>query len=115
MSYSNKHENYCMLFGTKPTSSVVLETKMVQNLLDHLVLKQNHLTKSVQFPKVLDQVKSDDANFELSVSNSIQKLTLYHRSSAYKSSYKNVVGKSIGIIFVNSRTKDLPYDSRLVT
>ena len=55
-------------------------------------------------------MKTDDASFELAVSNSIEKLTLYHRSSAYKYSYKNVVGKSIGMVFVNSATLNKDYN-----
>ena len=37
-------------------------------------------------------------------------MTLYHRSSTYKHTYDNVVGKSIGVVFINTcATKDLPY------
>ena len=110
LTESTKYSNFCMLFGTKPAKFVLLETKMVENLLDHLMLKRDVVRKTVPFPRVLDQMKSDDANFELSVSNSIQKLILYHRSSAYKHSYKNVVGKSIGMIFINNGTHGLPYN-----
>ena len=60
-------------------------------------------------------MKSDDASFELAISNSIQKLTLYHRSSAYKSSYKNVVTRSIGLVFVNYETKGKPYNKTLAS
>ena len=64
---------------------------MVENLLDHLILKQNPITKTVEFPSVLEQIRTDDAKFELSVSNTIKKLTLYNRSSVYRSKYENVV------------------------
>lgn len=47
-------------------------------------------------------MKADDANFELNVSNTIEKLTLYHRTSIFRRKFENVVGKSIGIIFTNS-------------
>ena len=55
---------------------------------------------------MLYQIKTDDASFEVVVSNTIEKMTLFHRSSTYKNSYENVVGKSIGVVFVNSKTKN---------
>ena len=33
--------NFVMIFGTTPSNQVLLETKMVENLLDHLILKQD--------------------------------------------------------------------------
>ena len=63
---------------------------------------------------MLEQIRTDDAKFELAVSNTIKKLTLYNRSSVYRRKYENVVSKSIGLIFVNTGTntkaKNLPYD-----
>ena len=43
-----------MIFGTNPSMQVLLETKMVENLLDHIILKQNPKTKTVEFPSVLE-------------------------------------------------------------
>ena len=109
-----KHSNFCMIFGTTPANQVLLETKMVENLLDHIILKQHPKLKIVEFPSVLEQIRTDDAKFELAVSNTIKKLTLYHRSSVYKRKYENVVSKSIGLIFVNTGTKNLPYNSESI-
>ena len=103
-----------MIFGTTPSNQVLLETKMVENLLDHIILKQHPKLKIVEFPSVLEQIRTDDAKFELAVSNTIKKLTLYHRSSVYKKKYDNVVSKSIGLIFVNTGTKNLPYNSESI-
>ena len=82
---------------------------MVENLLTHIKNKQDPKYQSVEFPSVLDQIKTDDAEFELSISNTIAKLQLYHRSSKYKHDFSNNVEKSIGLVFVNTTTKDLPY------
>ena len=60
-----------MLFGAKPLKGVALETKMVENLLDHLMLKQHPVRKTISFPRDLDQLKTDDASFELNASNTI--------------------------------------------
>ena len=106
-----KHSNFVMIFGTTPSNQVLLETKMVENLLDHLILKQHPKLKIVEFPSVLEQIRTDDAKFELAVSNTIKKLTLYHRSSVYKRKYENVVSKSIGLVFVNTGTIKKPYNA----
>ena len=34
---------------------------------------------------------------------------MYHRNSLYKAKFRNEVGDVIGIIFVNTKTKDLPF------
>ena len=33
------YANYCLIFGTTPSNLVALDTKMVENLLDHIILK----------------------------------------------------------------------------
>ena len=44
-----KYSNFCLLFGTKPARQVTLDTKMVENILDHLMLKRD-ARQTVQFP-----------------------------------------------------------------
>ena len=48
------HSNFVMIFGTTPSNQVLLDTKMVENLLDHLILKQHPTFKTVEFPSVLE-------------------------------------------------------------
>ena len=57
---------------------------MLGNLFENILNKQDKVTLSVEFPGVLSQIRTDDANFELSLSNTIQKLTLYHKESTHK-------------------------------
>ena len=101
--------NFCMVFGTNPAKMVKLETKMIKNIIDHIQFCQDKVKKSVEVPGTLEQIKADDANFELSVSNTIERLTLYNRSSIYRSNYTNIVKKCVGIVFVNSQCKTLQY------
>ena len=82
---------------------------MVDNLLDHIIKKRDKKYQFVEFPSVLDQIKSEGAQFELSISNTIAKLDLYHKSSIYKQSFQNIVEKSIGLVFVNSKALELEY------
>ena len=62
---------------------------------------------------MLSQIRTDDANFELSLSNTIQKLTLYHKNSTHKplmTQFKNTVGKAIGVIVINNASKNKVYN-----
>ena len=60
-------------------------------------------------PSAFSQIKADDATFELTQSNTIQKLELYHRSSVCKHDFENVVAKAIGVVFANSYSMSLKY------
>ena len=82
---------------------------MVDNFLDHIELKMHQKKRFVEFPTVLDLIKGEPSNFELSISNSIAKMPLYHRDSIYKRNFQNIVEKSIGVVFVNSGTLNLPF------
>ena len=78
---------------------------MVKNVLSHMKNRLDRVRKTVEFPGVLDKINADDATFELTVSNTIERLHLYHRSSVYRHKFSNVVGKgkAVGVIFLNSR------------
>ena len=80
---------------------------MVKNWLDNILNKKDKMTATVEFPGVLSQMNTDDAAFELSISNSIQRCKLYHRSSVYRQKFEYVVKHAIGIIFVNTHSKGL--------
>ena len=86
---------------------------MVNNLLENIKLKQHPVALSVTFPDVLNRMRADDANFELSVSNTIQRLKLYHKDSMSKPYYPNTINESIGLIFVNTHSKDLVYEPKV--
>ena len=61
------------------------------------------MLKVAHLPGVFDQIKTDDAKFEISASNTIERLALYHKNSKFKAKFKNEVGETIGLIIVNSR------------
>ena len=68
----------------------------------------------IEFPKVLDLIRQDDASFEKSVSSSIQKLKLYHKDSTHNPNLgqhlNSQVTKSIGILIVNTRCLTRKYE-----
>ena len=95
--------NFCFIFGTSPTNTVDIDTKMVKNLLDHMILKQDKIQRFIEFPAVLNQIDTEDAKFEMATSNSIQICKVYHAKSRFKNFYKNTVNPSytIGVIVEN--------------
>ena len=57
-----------MIFGTNPIKD---NNKMLRSLVENISQKQDKVKLSVEFPGVLNQIKSDDANFELAESNTV--------------------------------------------
>ena len=98
-----------MVYGTVPSSGVKLDTKFVKNVLEHVLARQDPVKKSAELPGVFDQIKADDAKFEISVSNTVERLELFHRISKQKAVFKNEVGEVLGYIFVNTKVKDLKF------
>ena len=60
---------WCFVFGSKVREGVKVDTKMIRNVLDHILFRQDPIKKFVDFPNVLDQIKSDDAVFETASNN----------------------------------------------
>ena len=102
LAKDTRARNFVFIYGTNPSSSVAIDTKMIKNYFDNILNKQDKETKSVEFPRVMEKMHSDDAAFELTVSNSIQKMILYHKSSPYRPCFNNVVTHSLGAVFLNS-------------
>ena len=98
-----KRENWLMVYGTNPTSGVNIDTKMVKNVLEQIRFRQDKLKKVAHLPGVFDQMKTDDAKFEITASNSIERLALYNKNSKFKAKFKNEVGETIGLIIVNTK------------
>ena len=89
---------------------------MVKNVISHMKRMLDRVRKSVEYPGVLENIKADDATFELSISNTIERLQLFHRTSIYPPKFTKVVGqgKTVGIIFINSRARNLIFKLREV-
>jgi len=79
--------NFILIYGTKPGAMVNLDTKMVKDFITNILRRLDKKTLHVTFPDCLDQMKTEDADFESAVSNTIQKLNLFHRESIYKANF----------------------------
>ena len=88
-------------------NTVDIATKMVKNLLDHMILKQEKIERYVEFPTVLSQIDTEDANFEMITSNNIQLCKLFHANSRFKPFYLNTINPhhAVGVIVVNTCIK----------
>ena len=72
-------------------------------MIDNITKKQNKQTKATEFPHVLDRMQSQDADFEVVISNSIQRLRLFHKLSRHRPFYSTEATKSVGVIFINTK------------
>ena len=52
---------------------------------------------AVELPRALENIQSDDCEFEIVVSNNTQKLILYNKKSHRKPIFNNVVSKQNGV------------------
>ena len=85
-----------MFFGCRPALGVLADTTMVKDVVDILLVRYNRRTFAVQFPNCFDDLKGNDANFEMVASNTLQPILLEY-------SYNKTV-KEIALIIVNSFT-----------
>lgn len=85
-----------MIFGTRPSAGVALDTKMIQNLTDNLKHKEHKTEFSVELPTVLSTIRADDANFEIVVSNTCNLTMLYNKRSKFLPSFDHTITQVIG-------------------
>ena len=67
-----------LLFGCKPADGVKLNTRMIADLVKCLYSRIDMSDLSIEFPTVLEQMSTSDCNFELTASNTIQKMKLFY-------------------------------------
>ena len=79
---------------------------MVKNVVDILNHNYDRTTQTVTFPTCFDNIKSDDANFELVASNTLQKVKLARRH--------NVVKKSTAVIFAHTNVGNMIIDDNTI-
>ena len=101
-------QNLLLLWGCRPSDVVLAETKMVADIIEILNAKIDKKEHSVTLPKALDQLKGEDAQFEMVTSNTIQPLKLFYEH--------NVVTRKIGLVLINTgirSPKQLEYRNAL--
>ena len=55
---------------------------MLTDLFKSMLGKMDKASRSIEMPGALTQIKTDETNFELLMSSTIQKLILYHKKSS---------------------------------
>ena len=83
-----------LVFGCKPSDGVDLNTKMVSEIASIMETRFEKENLSLQIPIVFDQLKGEDADFEMVSSNSIKPLRLFYSD--------NIISHSRAVIFVNT-------------
>ena len=104
--------NYCMIFeGQAVIGAEIVNSESIRIILANILDSQDRQTLSDEFPKILHTIRDDpDNNFEVIISTTAQKLTLYNKKSLHKPFYRDTAVKSIGIIIANSHGCHLEYD-----
>ena len=55
---------------------------MLTELFKSMLGKMDKASRSIELPGALTQIKTDETNFELLMSSTMQKLILYHKKSS---------------------------------
>ena len=74
---------------------------MVYEIADAINTRYSTEDLTLEIPSVFDNLSSQDAKLEMSISNTVQPLKLFREHQ--------LVSKSVAYVFVNTRSKDLVY------
>ena len=96
-----RHSNFLLVWGCRPSATVVSDTKMAQDIVKVLLTRFNPYNLSIQLPIAFEQLKGLDAEFEMVTSNTIQPTTLLYQH--------NIVTKKYAVIFVNTHVEGCEY------
>ena len=58
-------QNFSMVYGCRPGSGVRADTKMIEDVANTFAKQYDRDTLSAIFPRILDDLKGKDANFEM--------------------------------------------------
>ena len=94
--------NLILIWGCRPAKGVLADTKMCADLRQLFNDRFDRQTLKLEIPKVFDQLKATDAQFEMVTSNTLQQLSLVCQ--------KNKVTQAHGVVFVNTKCKDLTFE-----
>ena len=95
------HKNFIFIFGCAASKTVMADNTMVEEIVATMNGRFDKDTLKLTIPAAFEHIKGSDAKLEMSVSNSVQPLSLCYGH--------NIVTHSIGYIFVNTESKGLPY------
>ena len=97
-----KRQNFCMVFGCRPSEGVLANTKMVMDAVHILTTQFDRTTFTVTLVECFDDLKGSDANFEMVASNTLQQLKMVY--------CHNIATETVAVIFSNSEAKGFAYD-----
>ena len=64
-------ENFALVFGCSPSMGVVASTTLIKDVADIFIEKYSRDTFSIDFPDCFNDLKDNDANFEMVTSNTL--------------------------------------------
>ena len=100
-----RRENFSLYFGCNPEQGVIANTKMIKDSVDILVDQYQRMEFAVDFPSCYDDLKGEDANFEIVCSQTTQPLRLPYKT--------NISERKLATIFVHTHCRDLEYENAM--
>ena len=89
------------MWGTPPSKLVNKDTKMIEEVSSIVLNRYEKRNFGLSVPRCFDDIKSVDANFEITQSNRLQPLILFYEH--------NIVTEKVCVIFVHTNVKGLVY------
>ena len=98
----SQNQNILLMWGCRPSKGVLSETAMAKNVVDTMLKRVNRIDLTVTIPLAFEQLKGDDASFEMVTSNTIQPMKLMYQH--------NIVVDKKAMVFVNTHSLGLEWD-----
>ena len=95
------HQNFVFVFGCPASKTVKADTNMVSEIVDAINTRFSTEDLTLLVPDIFENLTSQDAKFEMAISNTVQPLKLFYQHQ--------VVTDSIAYVFVNTESKGLAY------
>ena len=100
-----RRENFSLYFGCNPEQGVIANTKMIKDSVDILLDQYNRMEFAVDFPSCYDDIKGEDANFEIVTSQTSSPLRIPYRT--------NISEEKLCTIFVHTHCRGLEYEDAM--
>ena len=97
--------NFMFIFGCRPSTGVIANTTMVQDIYDAFIENADRINFEVRLPKTLDYLDGKDANFETSSSARLDTIKLYY--------LHNIAAHSLALVFANHTEYDNTHNSEI--
>ena len=98
-----QRQNLILIWGCRPAHGVKADTNMVSELAKVMTERFDRDNLALRIPDAFEQLKSEDANFEMVTSNLLQPLQMHFHDNIITDKCQTA------FIFVNTHCQNLPW------